>query len=187
MFTDVFPATIADSVLNNAPTNVGFTLFGPAYSGPSISTNPTDPTSGETITSASNTGFQAGFANAASYSTLSSTIAGFGAPNFTNPYHKLNYPTYEEWNLEVERQFGRSTVFDLNTLVTAATTNRMSTAVSMRTVRLQALVPSAPPRLPNPSFAAATEVLSNAISNYNGVTASVVHRSKSLLLQFNYS
>ena len=32
-----------------------------------------------------------------------------------------------------------------------------------------------------------TEVLSNAVSNYNGLTASVIHRSKSLLLQFNYS
>ena len=34
MFTDVFPATIADSILNNAPTNVGFTLPGPALGGP---------------------------------------------------------------------------------------------------------------------------------------------------------
>jgi hypothetical protein len=31
------------------------------------------------------------------------------------------------------------------------------------------------------------EVLSNAVSNYNGVTASVIHRSKSLLLQANYT
>ena len=114
MFTDVFPATIADSILNNAPTNVGFTLPGLLMVVLTISPNPSDPTSGETITSTSNAGFQAGFANAASYSTLSSTIAGFGAPNFTNSYHKLNYPTYEEWNLELERQFGRSTVFDLN-------------------------------------------------------------------------
>ena len=187
MFTDVFPATIADSILNNAPTNVGFTLFGPAYGGPAISTNPTDPTSGETITSSSNAGFQAGFANAASYTTLSNSIAGFSAPNFTNSYHKLNYPTYEEWNLELERQFGRSTVLDLNYVgnrgyhepdvnggVNAYGAPAGFTAISASAA-------------PNPSFASVTEVLSNAVSNYNGLTASVVHRSKSLLLQFNYS
>ena len=67
MFTDVFPATIADSILNNAPVNVGFTLFGPAIGGPTTSPNPTDPTSGQSVTSASNAGFQSGFANAASY------------------------------------------------------------------------------------------------------------------------
>jgi hypothetical protein len=187
MFTDVFPATIADAVLNNAPTNVGFTLFGPAYGGPSISTNPTDTTSGETITSASNAGFQSGFANAASYSTLSSTIAGFGAPNFTNPYHKLNYPTYEEWNLEIERQLGRSTVLDLNYVGDRGyhepNVNGGVNAYGAPT-GFTGIDGSAPP---NPSFAAASEVLSNAVSNYSGITASVVHRSKSLLLQFNYT
>ncbi len=187
MFTDVFPATIADSILNNAPTNVGFTLFGPAYGGSSISTNPTDPTSGETITSASNTGFQSGFANAASYSTLSSTIAGFGAPNFTNSYHKLNYPTYEEWNLEIERQFGAKTVFDLNYVGNRGyhepDVNGGVNAYGAP-AGFGGISGSAPP---NPSFGSATEVLSNAISSYNGLTASVIHRSRSLLLQFNYS
>lgn len=187
MFTDVFPATIADNILNNAPTNVGFQLPGPALGGPSISTNPSDSTSGETITSASNAGFQAGFANAASYSTLSSTIAGFGAPSFTNSYHKLNYPTYEEWNLELERQFGRSTVFDLNYVGNRgyhepdvnAGVNAYGAPAGFTGIN-----GAAPP---NPSFGGATEVYSNAVSNYNGLTASVQHRSKSLLLQFNYS
>ncbi len=70
---------------------------------------------------------------------------------------------------------------------TAAITNRMSTA-GVNAYGAPAgfghISGAAPP---NPSFATATEVLSNAVSNYNGVTASVVHRSKSLLLQFNYT
>ncbi|MFZ1943508.1 MAG: hypothetical protein WAU43_07800, partial [Acidobacteriaceae bacterium] len=187
MFTDVFPATIADDILNNAPTNVGFTLFGPAYGGPSISTNPTDPTSGETITSASNAGFQSGFANAASYTTLSNTIAGFSAPNFTNSYHKLNYPTYEEWNLELEQQFGRSTVFDLNYVGNRGYHEPDVNGGVNAYGAPAGFGPISGAAPPNPSFASATEVLSNAISNYQGLTASVVHRSKSLLLQFHYS
>jgi Carboxypeptidase regulatory-like domain/TonB-dependent Receptor Plug Domain len=187
MFTDVFPATIADNILNNAPTNVGFTLPGPAEGGPFISTNPADPTSGESITSTSNAGFQAGFASAASYSTLSNTIAGFSAPSFTNSYHKLDYPTYEEWNLEIERQFGRGTVVDVNYVGDRGyhepDVNGGVNAYGAP-AGFTGINGDAPP---NPSFSTVNEVLSNAVSNYNGITASVIHRSKSLLLQANYT
>ena len=102
MFTDVVPATIADNVLNNAPVNVGFALSGPAIGGSTvINANPADAQSGQNITSASNKAFQTGFANGASVTTLSATVAGFAPPSFENPHHTLQYPTYEEWNLEV--------------------------------------------------------------------------------------
>ena len=190
MFTDVFPATIADSILNNAPVNIGFALFGPAYNYPTpsvISPNPADPNSGETVTSASSAGFQSGFSHGASYTTLSNSVTGFSAPSFTSPYHKLNYPTYEEWNLELERQFGRSTVFDLNYVGDRgyhepnvnSGVNAFGAPTGFSNISAGAA--------PNPSFSQVTEVYSNAISNYHGVTASLIHRSKSLLLQFNYT
>ena len=176
MFTDVFPATIADDILNNAPTNVGFTVYGPAYKYPTpsvISPNPTDPTSGQTITSTSNAGFQSGFASGASYTTLSSSVTGFSAPNFTNTYHKLNYPTYEEWNLEMERQFGQSTVFDLNYVGNRGyhEPNVNSGVNAFGAPAGFSGVNGAAPL--NPSFAQVAEVYSNANSNYQGLTASV--------------
>lgn len=187
MFTDVFPATVADSILNNAPVNVGFTLFGPASGGPTIGPDPTDPVSGQSITTASNAAFQSGFANGASYSTLSTSVAGFGAPNFISPYHKLDYPTYDEWNLEVQHQLGQSTVVDVNYVGdrgyhepnTNGSLNAYGAPAGFTGINGAAA--------PNPSFSAVSEVYSNANSNYNGITASLVHRSKSLLLQFNYS
>lgn len=187
MFTDVFPATIADSVLNNVPVNNPFALFGPAFGGNSIAPNPADPTSGQTITSASNTALLNGFNNGASFNTLSSAVTGFSAPSFTNPYHKLNYPTYEEWNLEIQRQFGQNSVIDvnyvgnrgyhepdLNNSVNAYGASAGFTGINGASA-------------PNPNFASVTEVYSNAVSNYNGITVSAQHRSKSLLLQANYS
>ncbi len=175
MFTDAFPATVADAVLNNTPVNNGFTIFGPAYNYPTpsaIGVNPADPTSGETVTSGSNAALQAGFANGASYSTLSTTVVGFGAPSFTNPYHKLDYPTYEEWNLEVQRQFGRSTVLDINYVgdrgYHAPNLNDGVNAYGAPTGFSGIDGATAP----NPSFSQVTEVYSNAVSNYNGITAS---------------
>ncbi len=190
LFTDVFPATIADSVLNNAPVNTSFTLYGPAYNYPTpsvISPNPASPQSGETVTSASNTAFQSGFSTGASFSTLSSSVAGFGAPGFVNPYHKLDYPTYEEWNLEVQHQFGPKTVVDVN-YVGNRGYHAPNVDNSMNAYGAPAGFTGINGTGPyNSSFSGVTQVYSNAVSNYNGITASVIHRSRSLLLQFNYS
>ncbi|MGB8479890.1 MAG: carboxypeptidase regulatory-like domain-containing protein [Acidobacteriaceae bacterium] len=187
MFTDVFPATIADSVLNNTPVNNSFALFGPLYGSPTtISPNPADPVSGETVTGASNTALVTGFGQGASYSTLSASVAGFGAPNFTNPYHNLRYPVYEEWNLEIQRQFGRNTVFDLNYVGNRGYHEpNLNNSVNAygAPAGFTGINGTAPP---NPNFSGVTEVYSNAVSNYNGIVATVQHRSKSLLLQFNY-
>lgn len=187
MFTDVFPATIADSVLNNVPVNNPFALFGPAYGGPAIAPNPSDSTSGQTITSASNTALLNGFNSGASYNVLSTAVTGFGAPSFTNPHHNLFYPTYQEWNLEVQRQFGQNSVIDIN-YVGNRGYNEPDLNNSVNAYGAPAgFTGINGTGAPNPSFSSVDEVYSNAISNYNGVTVSAQHRSKALLLQANYS
>jgi hypothetical protein len=187
LFTDVFPATIADSVLNNVPVNNPFALFGPAFGGPVINPNPAAPNSGETITKASNIALSNGFAHGANYNTLSTTVLGFGAPSFTNPHHKLNYPTYNEWNLEVEQQLNRTTVLDINYVGDRGyyepdlnnSVNAYGAPAGFTGINGTAA--------PNPSFSSVTEVYSKAISNYNGLATSLINRSKYLLLQFNYT
>ncbi|MHB2008199.1 MAG: TonB-dependent receptor [Acidobacteriaceae bacterium] len=198
IFNDVFPGTIADSVLNNAPTNVGFTLFGPFFGStknplPPINPNPaqpgypTQPASGETITAASNKAFQAGFADGTgNVTSLSASVPGFAPPNFTNPAPTIQYPVYYEWNMEIERQLNSNTVIDLNyvgnrgyhePVVNNQVNSYNGTGLpfaGMPTTQL------------NPSFTSITQVGSNAESNYNGLTASIIHHSKSLVLQANY-
>ncbi|HEX4021755.1 MAG TPA: carboxypeptidase-like regulatory domain-containing protein [Acidobacteriaceae bacterium] len=188
MFSDVFPGTIADSALNNAPTNVGFTLFGgPQFKAANISPDPSQASSGEAITAASNKAFQAGFHNGASYNSLAASVAGFSAPSFTNPYSSLKYPTYEEWNLEIERQLNASTVVDVNYVGNRGyhepdandSLNSYGGPAGFTGVNGA--------NAPNGSFGAVTEVYSNAVSNYHGIVASVTNRSRYLLLQANYT
>jgi Carboxypeptidase regulatory-like domain len=200
LFTDVFPATVADSFLNNAPTNVGFTLLGPdanAGSNP-ISVNPANPSSGQSVASASNAAFQAGFKNGASFNTLTNTVANFAAPSIVTAAGKLHYPTYEEYSFQVEHALDakKQTVVSLayvgnhgyhepvqNTGVNAYGVTKLDA----KGKPIPADFTGLPTTTPNQSFGAATEVGNGAVSNYNGLLLGVSRHTKSLTLNFNYT
>ncbi|HWZ49971.1 MAG TPA: carboxypeptidase regulatory-like domain-containing protein [Granulicella sp.] len=197
MFTDVFPGTVADDFLNNAPTNVGFTLYGPYFGGKPISVNAANPTSGEAVTYASNKAFQAGFQNGASYNSLSSSVNGFAAPSLYTAVGKLHYPTYEEYSIQVEQAIDpkRQTVVslsyvgnhgyhepELNSGVNAYGVNN-GKAGATGLVNFTGL----PNTVPNGSFAQVTEVSNGSMSNYNGLLVGVSRRTKSQTISFNYT
>jgi hypothetical protein len=210
LFTDVFPGTVADDFLNNAPTNVGFTLLGPAAGGTTpIGANPAEASSGEQITAASNRAFQQGFAGGASNNTLTASVPGFSSPNIDTAQSKLYYPTYEEFSLELEQALDRSHRTTLairyvgnhgyhepvlNNGANAGGVNNGACGAPITPATLTCPnggvpinftgFPDAPP---NPNFATVTVVDNGAGSNYNGVSIGVVRQTKSLMLQFNYS
>jgi hypothetical protein len=199
LFTDVFPATVADSFLNNAPTNVGFTLFGPEKNGSFISPNPVNPASGQNVASASNAAFQAGFKGGASFNTLSSSLPGFAAPGIVTAAGKLHYPTYEEYSFQVEQALDprKQTVLSLayvgnhgyhepvqNQSVNAfGVNNGKPGSDGVTPINFTGL----PTTVPNLSFGAANEVGNGAVSNYNGFLVGVSRHTKSLTLNFNYT
>jgi hypothetical protein len=209
LFTDVFPATVADNFLNNAPTNVGFTLNGPEKPtgetdpitgqpilNPAISANPANPTSGQNVAGASSRAFQAGFKNGASFDTLSNGVAGFAAPTIVTAAGKLHYPTYEEYSFQVEQALDpkKQTVLSLayvgnhgyhepvqNQSVNAFGVNNGSPGFD-GPINFTGL----PTTAPNQSFGAVNEVGNGAVSNYNGLLVGVSRHTKSLTLNFNY-
>jgi Carboxypeptidase regulatory-like domain len=199
LFTDVFPATVADNFLNNAPTNVGFTLNGPEKNGSFISPNPGNPASGQTMSNASSVAFQAGFQGGASFDTLSSSVPGFAAPGIVTAAGKLHYPTYEEYSFQVEHALDprKQTVLSLayvgnhgyhepvqNQSVNAFGVNNGSPGFNGVTpINFTGL----PTTIPNASFGAVNEVGNGAISNYNGFLVGVSRHTKSLTLNFNYT
>ena len=199
LFSDVFPATVADSFLNNAPTNVGFTLNGPGNGGSTpISANPANPASGENAASASNNAFQAGFQGGATFGTLSSSVAGFAAPSIVTAVGKLHYPTYEEYSFQVEQALDprKQTVLSVayvgNHGYHEPVENVGANAFGVTTVdangnTIPANFTGLPAVAPNPSFGAVTEVGNGAISNYNGLLVGVSRHTKSLTLNFNYA
>ncbi len=116
IFADAFPAQIADTLLNNAPTNVGFTLWwlrarvryfsSPLYPGAEGSFY--------SIASQSSAAFQSGYHTGGSFNSISAAVPAFAAPNFASPTTKMSYPTYEEWNLMVEQQVGQTLTFGID-------------------------------------------------------------------------
>lgn len=196
MFADVFPGQIAASFMNNAPTNVPFTIYGPAFGGVSnLTLAPGAPNSGRSIATTSDNAFQAGFnpsvhgVPGASLSTLTATIPAFSAPNITTARQNISYPTYEEWSLGVERQLDRWTAVsaeyvgnhtyhqpEANNGVNVYNGGGAAGFPELQTT--QAI---------NPNFAAVTDISSSGISNYNGMTASLVRRSNYITLQLNYT
>jgi Carboxypeptidase regulatory-like domain len=199
MFTDVFPGLLADAMLNNAPSNVGFNLNGPdlAPTNAPISVNPANPTSGENITNLSNMAFQAGFKNGASFSSLSQSVAGFAAPNMTTSIGKLHYPTYEEYSLQVEQALDkkRQTVLtvgyvgnhgyhepEVNGGVNAFGVDNGSLGAT-GTINFTGI----PNAAPNSSFAQVQEVSNGSISNYNGLIVGATRHTKTMVINFNYA
>ena len=187
MFADAFPGQVADMFLNNAPTNVPFTLYGPAFGGPNQALVPSAPGSAASAAAASAAAFQSGFANGASFNMLSS-VPGFAAPNISTASQTIKYPTYEEWSLSVEQQVTRNDSFSVQYVGNRSyhqpvQNNGVNAWNSGGAAGFGALSTSGPP---NPNFAAVTQVSSSAISNFNGGVAQWQHRARSLTVSLNY-
>jgi len=187
MFADAFPGQIADMFLNNAPTNIPFTLFGPAFGGPNLALAPSAPGSARSIATTSAAAFQTGFATGASLNTLSS-VPGFAAPNITTARQSIKYPTYEEWSLSIEQQVAKNDSFSVQYVGNRSyhqpvLNNSVNAWNSGGDAGFPEFSTAGPP---NPNFAAVTEVSSEAVSNFNGGVAQWQHRAKSLTLNFNY-
>jgi hypothetical protein len=216
MFTDVFPGTVADDFLNNAPTNDGFTLYGPYYGGKPISVNPANATSGQYLTNAANMAFQAGFHNGASYNSLTAGLPGFSAPSLYTASGKLHYPTYEEYSLQVEQAIDpkRQTVVslsyvgnhgyhepELNSGVNSYGVNNgyCGAATGTPTTDCPADATTGytggnvinftgfPTAPQNGSFSQVTEASNGTMSNYNGLLVGVSRRTKTMTISFNYT
>ena len=175
IFTDVFPGTIADTELSNPPLMPIFTiLFG--------GVDPTQTYSSAQQAATLNKVFQSGYAAGGSMSSISAADPNFAPPNFTTVASHLQYPTYAEWSLEIQHELPHN-----NALQVEYVGNRgYHEPVQNGGVNSFGSAPFAA-TAPAPAFGTVTEVSSTAISNYNGFVASVLHKGKSLNMQFNYT
>ena len=187
MFADAFPGQIADDFLNNAPSNVPFTIYGPAFGGGKNALVPGAPNSAESIASASDKAFVSGFSAGVNNATLS-TLNGFAPPNISNARQTIDNPTYEEWSLAVEQQVSKADSFSVmyvgnRTYHQPELNNGVNAYNSGKAPGFSELSTSAPP---NPNFASVTEVSSSSVGNFNGVVAFWQHRARDLTVNLNY-
>ncbi len=175
LFTDVFPATIADSLLNNAPLNPEFVnLFSLA--------DPSQPGNFISALAATNAAFVAGYPAGGSANSIAAANPNFTVPSLFNADKNIHYPTYEEWSLQWQQQIGRHDSFQIGYVGN----HGYHEPIEDNGVNMYGFggAPAAPAL---PAFAEVTEVQSAASSNYNGLIATVKHESKYATALLNYS
>ena len=189
LFTDVFPGTIADTMLTNPPLNPSFTILGNTLSGPAVTypVMPLDPSNSgsfQALASGADTVFQSQFASGGSYNSIVAADPNFASstPGFTSVQAKLHYPTYYEWNLQVERQLGKFDSIQVGYVGNRGyhEPNESPGVNSYGGYGFPAAAGFAP------SFGPITEVQSEATSNYNGLIVSYLHQGQGLTTQLNY-
>ena len=178
MFSDVFPGQVADELLRNIPQDPRFQVqFAPLQ--PSIAG------SGAQLTAQSNQLFKANYGNGASYNSLRAVAPAFVRPNIATVASAIQYPTYEEYSVQIQQELNRTTTIQLSYAgnhgyhepVVATNSNAYYAAgfTGLPTAR------------PYANFGQVTNLSSNASSNYNGAIVSIIHRSKIATAQINYT
>jgi hypothetical protein len=175
VFTDVFPGTIADTMLDNAPLTTSFFIAG------SDPLQNTAPGSFQSQAAGANATFTSGFTSGGSFASMSAANANFSAPSFTSVDAKLKYPTYEEWSLQIEQQLSKSQSLQVE-YVGNRGYHEPDQNFNVNAYGGYGL----PATTPAPSFGPVTEVESIAESNYNGLVASYLFQGHGLSAQFNY-
>jgi hypothetical protein len=198
MFTDVFPATIADDLLDNAPLNVQFTYYFGL-------TDPSQPGSELSELKAANAAYQPAFGAGENYNQISAADPSFAAPGVDNVDKDLHYPIYEEWSFQVQQQIGHHDGISLGYVGNHGYHEPVqNNGVNLAADQLPApgsLNPSLnlslgpcgqyfcglPATTPLPEFDGVTEVQSAAVSNYDGLLVSVQHQAKFATAMLNYT
>ena len=174
IFTDIFPATVADYLLDNPPFSVIFSDSG--LVAPSV------PGSVTSALASSNAAFQAAYKGGGSYNSITAVDPAFTQPNIYNTEPNIKYPTYEEYSLQVQQQVGKYTSFQIGYVGNHGYHEPwLNNGVNVSGF---GGAPAAPAL---PAFAELNEIESVATSNYNGLLATLKHQSKYLTLQFNYT
>lgn len=183
IFTDTFPATVADNLLSNPPLNPQFATVGdladPAQAGSFANT-----------LSAANQAFQTQFAAGGSFNSISATTPIFSQPNVYNADRKIHYPTYEQWSLQWQQQLGGHAAFQIayvgNHGYHEPVVNNGANTFYTPPAGTAPLVgvPTAPAL---PAFAQILEIQSAASSNYNGLVSSLRFQSHHVTAMLNYT
>jgi len=179
LFTDLYPGTLQDNVQANPTANAQYTLFG-------FPLSTAEPGNGYAAQNQCNSIFN-GIANSATGTLADFTAAGASLgcapPNFQSTNTNIKNPTYVEWNLQVQHQITSTLIFDVNYVGNHGydlfMINPWVNSFGFGTL---------PAAAPDQRVLNVSNLTNNAISNYNGITASLSQRAKwGLQFRFNYT
>jgi hypothetical protein len=189
-FTDVFPGTIADAMLDNPPLTTSWTVYGATASTasvtyPAVALEPSDPTSVQSRAISDNATFQSGFKSGGSFASECTANANICTvpPTLTTVQVPLHYPMYEEWNLQIQQAFTHTQSIQIG-YVGNHGYHEPDQNVGANAFGGYGLPVAASPA---PSFGEVNEIGSNAVSNYAGLVVSYLFQGHGLNAQLNYT
>ncbi len=163
LFSDLPPGGLVDPVLQNQPYLFSADIFNSFAAG-----LPGTANTASAAAVAQYNAFKSGFASGATLAQLTAEIPGFSPLNFVSVPKSLSSPRYAEWSFEIEKPFGDKNVLS----ITYAGNHGYNLFVADPWVN--ASNPSGFGGLPtspvDPRFNAVTQITTNGISNYNGLT-----------------
>lgn len=197
VFSDVFPAGFVDGLMNNLPGDPAFLISGQPFT-PGLSGN------AQSQALAAANALRAGFANGATFGSLSAALPSFSAPNFFNVANGISAPRYQEWDLQVQQGLGQKTALvlkyvgnhgiheqinnnSLNAFCNSVAAPGATSCLAQLGLANSASFAGIPTTQIDPRFLQITEVSSGYRSNYNGLTASLIRRLSAFQFQINYT
>lgn len=188
IFADIFPGTIATSFDTNSPLKNTFVVPGALLA-------PGSAGSAQTIATSSNAAFLTGFYAGQNLSQILAAAPLFSPPTITNSANSIHYPTYDEWNFEIQQPIGSTMSFSLNyvgnhgsylaLLNPALNAYCGSACLTGLGISSFSGLPTAPL---DSRFSTVSEASNPGVSNYNGLTVEFTrHMSKSLQVQASYT
>jgi hypothetical protein len=195
IFYDLFPASLATSFDTNSPVKNTFVVPGGSSVTPLVPVAPGVPGNAASLASASNAAFATGFTSGLNIGQIEATLppaVPFTPPTIVNAAHKIKYPTYDQWNLQVQRAINNKMSFSLgyvgnhgsnlaafnpavnafcNSSVTQTPYQPLLTpCTSVLGISSFVGLPTAPA---DARFTTVNEVGNLGVSNYNGLIASL--------------
>ncbi len=200
LFTDRFPAVVVDSLAANAPLDNTFTVVGAPLA-------PTAAGSASSAAAAANQSFLNAFASGGTLASISgctgavdlaSCVAssGFVQPSVFSPGTKIHYPRYEEWNLMLQQGLGQKMSASVNYVgnhgihepIVNPAMNAFCDVTCLTSLGSTATsFGGLPTSAPDQRFGTVSQLFSNGISNYNGVTFSLQRKFSAVTIQANYT
>jgi hypothetical protein len=200
IFADVFPGTIASSFDTNSPLKNTFVASGVTTTGGVTTYTPLAPGvpgNLQSATTGANAAFTSGFSTGLNLAQIQAGPGGalFTPPTITNSVRNIQYPTYQEWNFEVQQPLGSKMSFSINYVgnhgsdlaLVNPLLNAYCSAACLGALGATAFVglPGAPP---DARFSAVSQAYNPGVSNYNGMSVEFTrHVSSSLQIQASYT
>lgn len=181
LFYDGIPGQTVESIAGNPPYQNQFVAYYDNIA-PAESTNLfADATN-------SNNAFINSFANGGTLASISNSLANLGQyffpPDLASAQQTIQLPQYQEWNFEIQKGFGKSTVLSLDYVgnhgIHEMIQNQSINGYAPGFVGMPATPPDA-------RFGTVNYLEMAGVSSYNGVTAGFRHNFSRGMVSVNYT